>query len=442
MNIMRRVKKGLKWLLFLLLPIMLLIACNRGKSEGVSGQQNNTGAQVSEDKESSATESSTGQGDIRMEDTTENNITEGIAANDTVQQPVQQKDAAVKEPKEIRDITSTELVKEIMIGWNLGNTMDATGGGNTLSAETSWGNPRTTAEMIAAVKEAGFNTIRIPTTWGNHIGEAPDYRIDEAWLNRVQEIVDYGRVNDMYVILNMHHEEWHFPSYDNLETAKSILTKVWAQIADRFQNYDEHLIFEGMNEPRMKGTNFEWTGGNEESRDVVNQLNAAFVETIRNAGGNNPLRHLMIPCYAASQDPKTWADFIVPEDDKVIVSIHAYTPYNFALNKNGTSIWSMDNVNDTGEVDSLMNNIYNHFISKGQPVILGEFGAVEKNGNIEARASWAEYYIRKAREKTIPCIWWDNGAFYGSGERFGLLNRRMLKWQFPEIVEALMKGLE
>jgi endoglucanase len=361
---------------------------------------------------------------------------EEVKENDMITQEEQ----SPATPQEIRDIPSTELVKEIKIGWNLGNTMDATGG-NGVKSETSWGNPITTKEMIDAVKAAGFNTIRIPTTWEKHLGSEPEYTIDKDWLDRVQQIVDYARANDMFVIINMHHEEWHFPSYDNLEKAKAILTKAWKQIADRFENYDEHLIFEGMNEPRMKGTNLEWTGGDKEARDVINQLDAAFVETVRNAGGNNPLRHLMIPPYAASSDPNVWKDFILPEDNKIIVSLHAYTPYNFTLNKNGTPNWSVENANDTRDIDNLMNNIYNNFISKGIPAILGEFGAMNKD-NLDNRIAWAEYYITKATEKGIPCIWWDNGAFVGGGENFGLLDRRNKTWKYPEVVDALMKGLQ
>lgn len=341
----------------------------------------------------------------------------------------------------IRDISSTELIKELKIGWNLGNTLDATGGGALLSSETSWGNPSTKEEIFTIIKEAGFNVVRIPVSWGNHLGAEPDYIIHTMWLDRVNEIVDYAIDNELYVILNMHHEEWHFPSYDNLEKAKTILTKVWEQIAERFKDYDEHLIFEGMNEPRMKGTPQEWTGGNAEGRDVVNQLNQAFVDTIRNSKGNNQLRHLMIPTYAASSDPKTWKDFIIPEDDKIIVSIHAYTPYNFALNKSGTANWSQENDNDTRDINNLMEGLYNTFISKGHPVILGEFGAMDKD-NLESRVLWSEYYIKKATEVGIPCIWWDNGAFTGSGELFGLLDRRKGEWVHQEIIEALMRGLE
>lgn len=348
---------------------------------------------------------------------------------------------SVAYPITIKDIPSTELIKELKIGWNLGNTLDATGGGALLTTEMSWGNPVTKEEMIIKVKEAGFNIVRIPVSWGNHLGPEPDYTIHKVWLDRVNEIVDYAIDNGLYVILNMHHEEWHFPSYDNLDKAKTILAKVWAQIAERFRTYDEHLIFEGLNEPRMKGTPLEWTGGNAEAIDVINQLNQAFIDTIRDSGGNNQYRHLMIPPYAASSDPKTWKSFIIPEDDKVIVSIHAYIPYNFALNKKGTDKWSPDNPNDTRDIDYLMDNLYNAFISKGRAVILGEFGAMDKD-NQEARVMWAKYYVQRAAEKGIPCIWWDNGAFVGDGELFGLLDRRRLEWQHPEIIEALMSGLE
>jgi endoglucanase len=247
--------------------------------------------------------------------------------------------------------------------------------------------------------------------------------------------------DDMYVIINFHHEEWHFPSYDNLDPAKNQLTKMWAQVADRFKNYDEHLIFEDMNEPRMKGTEYEWTGGTEESRDVINQLNQAFVETIRSSGGNNSLRHLMIPTYAASADLNTWKDFIIPDDGKIIVSVHAYLPYNFTLNGAGTSSWSDDNTNDTKDIDYVMQNLYDAFISKGVPVILGEFGARDKN-NLESRTAWAEYYVKRATEKGIPCIIWDNNLFEGNGEKFGLLDRSTLTWKYPEIINALMRGLE
>lgn len=340
----------------------------------------------------------------------------------------------------IRDISSTELVKEMNIGWNLGNTLDATSG-FMLSSEISWGNTKTKKEMIDMVKEAGFNVIRLPITWQNHMGPAPEYVLHSNWMDRIQEVVDYAIDNDMYVIINLHHEEWHFPSYDNLETAKTQLLTVWSQIAERFKDYDEHLIFEAMNEPRMVGTSLEWTGGNAEAHDVINQLNAAFLDLIRNkTTGNNPYRHVMLPTYAASSGSNVLSNFVVPEDDKVIVSIHAYTPYNFALNKSGTNKFDSTNSADTRDIHSLFESLDQYFIQKGIPVIIGEFGAMNKE-NLEARVDWAEYYVKTATSYGIPCIWWDNGVFTGDGENFGLLNRRELTWAYPEIVDALMKGL-
>ncbi|MBE6854792.1 MAG: glycoside hydrolase family 5 protein [Ruminococcus sp.] len=345
-----------------------------------------------------------------------------------------------KTVEEMRDITSFELLDEITVGWNLGNTLDAHDATKPNPTperqETCWGNPKTTEEMILAVKDKGFNTIRVPVTWYPQLGAAPDYKINEAWLDRVQEVVDYVVGNDMYCIINLHHENWHFPSYDNLDAAKGQLIAVWTQIADRFSGYDEHLLFEGMNEPRMVGTSKEWTGGDAESRDVINQLNAAFVETIRKSGDNNPKRHLLIPTYAASSTMQTINDFIVPEDDRIIISVHAYTPYNFALNAKGT--FEFDPAKDGAEIDALMQLIKDYYHGRNYPAIIGEFGARNKY-NTDDRCEWASYYVSAATKNNIRCIWWDNGAFT-SGEAFGLLKRSTLTWEYPEIVEAMMKA--
>lgn len=342
--------------------------------------------------------------------------------------------------EEMRDISSFDLLDEITIGWNLGNTLDAHDASKTEMTpeqqETCWGNPKTTEEMILAVKEKGFNTIRVPVTWYLQTGPAPDYKINDAWMDRVQEVVDYVIKNDMYCILNLHHENWHYPSYDNLDAAKTQLIAMWAQIADRFSGYDEHLLFEGMNEPRLVGTAKEWTGGDAESHDVINQLNAAFVETIRKSGDNNPKRHLIIPTYAASCTMQTINDFIVPEDERIIISVHAYTPYNFALNDKGT--YEFDPATDAAEIDNLMKLIKDYYIGRNYPAIIGEFGARNKY-NTDDRCEWASYYVKAATENGIRCVWWDNNAFT-SGEAFGLFKRSTLTWEYPEIVDAMMKA--
>lgn len=339
---------------------------------------------------------------------------------------------------EMRDITALELVKEIEIGWNLGNTLDATGS-STVSSETSWTGPKTTKEMITKVREAGFNAIRIPTTWYNHIVDDEKYTIDTEWLDRVQEIVNYAIENDMYVILNTHHEKWIFPTEENYEAIKTKLMAIWKQVAERFSGYDEHLIFEAMNEPRKIGTSVEWTGGDEESREVVNKLNADFISLVRGTGGNNAKRVLMITGYAASSSEAAMQAVRIPDDNKIIVDVHAYVPYSFALKDGGASTWRESTA--WKGIQSVIDDITETFVSKGIAVVIGEMGARNRDNNTEARVAFAKTYICIAKEAGIPCFWWDNNAFVGSGECFGLLDRHTCDWRFPEIVEALMQGL-
>ncbi|MCH5348197.1 MAG: glycoside hydrolase family 5 protein [Oscillospiraceae bacterium] len=344
---------------------------------------------------------------------------------------------------EIRDIPSIELVKEIKVGWSLGNTLDAYDselGHQDVSSETCWGNPVTTKEMFTAVKDAGFNIVRIPVTWYNHMDE--NNNVDAEWMDRVQEVVDYAYSQDMFVILNIHHEDWHDPYYDTADASIEKLKALWTQIGNRFAGYDEHLIFEGLNEPRKRNTGMEWNGGDKEGHDVVNQMNAAFVETIRGLKGNNPKRHLMLPTYAASTTTGAINDYAMPEgDDKLIVSVHAYTPYGFALSDDLNDRNFTPDEGNANDIIYLMDLLKTSFIDKGIPVIIGEFGARSK-GNVAERAEWAEYYISKASELGIPCLWWDNGAFTGTGENFGVLDRKLNVWKFQEIIQGLMQGLE
>ena len=137
-------------------------------------------------------------------------------------------------------VDPVELCGRITVGWNLGNSLDATGSG--MSSETSWGNPKTTKELILKVKEAGFDAVRIPTTWYNHLDS--DFNISEEWIARVQEVVDYAYDEGMYVILNVHHENWNDPYESTLPDVKKKIKKLWTQIANRFESYGERLIFE------------------------------------------------------------------------------------------------------------------------------------------------------------------------------------------------------
>lgn len=336
-------------------------------------------------------------------------------------------------------ISPVELCEQITIGWNLGNTLDATSGSG-LNSETSWGNPKATEELILAVKEAGFNAVRIPTTWYNHMDS--NYNVDEEWMDRVQEVVDYAYDNEMYVILNVHHENWNFTSYDNQKQAEKITKKLWKQIANRFKDYDYRLIFEGMNEPRMSGTQWEWNGGNQEGWDVVNSFNETFVETVRATGGNNEKRCLMIPSYAANIGAYD-KGFVLPDDDYLIVSIHAYTPYNFAMNTGGgaTDYFDENDSSSTAELEWMSKLLYDECISKGVGVIIGETGATDK-GNLAERIEWAEYFPEVFGQYGIPVFLWDNGAFGTGNEKYGLIDRYSYEWKYPTYIKALVKTAE
>ena len=361
-------------------------------------------------------------------------------AEQTAESAAESTDDTSEEKKEvnmeIRDIPSKELLKEIKIGWNLGNTMDATGD-PTLGAETHWQTTTTSVYMFELLKDTGFDIVRIPVSWGEHMDSS--YKVDPEWMARVHEIVDYGINNGLYVILNTHHENWYMPTEEDMPQDLEQLKALWEQIAEEFKGYDEHLIFEGVNEPRLRDTPLEWSGGTPGSRKVVAEYAKTFYETVRASGGNNAKRHLMLTGYAAASRKDCLQDIWLPDgDDKVIVSVHAYLPYNFALNVKGTDKWSIDK--DTGEIDNFFKDLDELFVSKDIPVIVGEFGVLNKD-NLEDRIACTEYYISKARELGIPCLWWDNNSVYGNGENFGIMDRSMIPvWRYQRLTDAIIKA--
>ena len=334
--------------------------------------------------------------------------------------------------------TAAEIAADMGMGWNLGNTLDATGLSG-LNTETSWGNPVTTKAMIDAVKAKGFDTIRVPVTWYKHMDSS--YTVDAAWMNRVHEVVDYCIDDGMYVILNSHHDEWNKPTNDNYSAASNELKILWTQIAESFKDYDKHLIFEGMNEPRYySGGDLEWVG-DAEARSVINKLNADFVSTVRATGGNNADRALMIPGYAASSSYANLAAIEIPDDDNIIVSVHAYLPYAFCMGNNASSLQSFDS-SMQAQLDSFFSDLSNLFISKGIPVCIGEFSASNYSNTTE-RVKWAKYYAAAAKKLAIPCVLWDNNCDTNSsapGEAHGYLDRDALSWYSASepVVNALI----
>ena len=339
---------------------------------------------------------------------------------------------------EVRDIPAADIVAEMTTGWNLGNTLDATSG-TGVDTETGWGNPRVTKEMIDGIKAKGFDIIRIPVTWGNHVDAS--YSIDEAWLNRVQEIVNYAYDDGMYVIINSHHEEdWRIPDNAHIDESDKENARIWQQVAERFKDYGDHLVFEGLNEPRVKGSPEEWNGGTEEGRRCVDRMNKTFVDTVRATGGNNQNRLLLLTTYASSCVSKATKDVAMIEDKHLGFSIHAYTPYAFTYAPGESwELFTWDGSHDS-EVRNMLYELKQRFVDAGYPVIITEYGAVNKNSNDAEVAKWATYYVSTAKKCGIPCVWWDNGYYFSGNELFGIYDRSNYTWFSDVVADAIIKA--
>ena len=353
---------------------------------------------------------------------------------------------------EIPDNDAMKLLKDMKCGWNLGNTFDAFNGYTAhtrgTAMETSWVGAKTTKKLIAAIKEAGFNTIRMPVSWHNHVDE--NDVIDPEWIDRVREVAGWALDLDMYVIVNTHHDndvKYYYPDTVHYDRSEAYLSAIWTQMAEAFKDCDDHLILESMNEPRLVGTAYEWNWNSNVSEcrlsaKYLNQLNQKFVDIVRASGGNNATRYLAVPAYSASPWYAVDQAFQLPEDtadNRIIVAAHAYTPYNFALN-----IQSKDRTFDIekdqskkGEIANFMNGLYNRFIQNGIPVMMDEFGALDKDGNLQDRVNFTAYYVASASARGITCVWWDNHNFTGGGERFGLIRRTTLQWECTDIALAI-----
>lgn len=348
--------------------------------------------------------------------------------------------------------TANEVVADMTAGWNLGNTLDATGEYTpaTSSNETAWGNPRATRELIRAVGAAGFNTIRIPVSWGQYT-TGSNYQIPDFWMSRVKEVVDYAIDNGMYVILNTHHDtNYYSPTNAKKAQSERYFKSIWTQVGNKFKDYDSHLVFETMNEPRLVGTSDEWwfprnnpSNAVREAIACINDYNQVALDAIRATGGNNATRCVMVPGYDASYDGCMVDSFKLPRDSasgRLIVSVHAYTPYDFALNKNGT-----DKFYDTASLDSLFSDLNGKFLNNRIPVVIGEMGASNKN-NTSERVKWADYYFGSAaRYSNLAMCLWDNNIYYNptdAGEAHMYIDRNNLQWKDPAIIQTIMKHVD
>lgn len=327
----------------------------------------------------------------------------------------------------MRNLSPMEFVKDMGAGWNLGNSLDSIG-----PDETAWSNPATTKSMVDAIAARGFKTIRIPVTWRFHMGEAPEYTIEKAWLDRVEEVANYAFANDMYVIINTHHEnEWTIPTYEHADEVTDRLDKVWTQISLRFKDYGDCLILEPINEIRVEGSPAEWSGGTEENRNCINQYQKVCVDAIRATGGNNASRMIMIAPHGASNHPDAIKDLVVPNNDpNTIISIHNYFPPDFCLGERAE--WG--SAEDIQALKESFDALDDQFVSKGKAIVLGEWGSTN-NDNLKARLKHTKYFMREATKHGMCPVWWDNG---GKAD-FGIFDRKNLDWFYPEIADLIIK---
>lgn len=331
----------------------------------------------------------------------------------------------VEEINQEETMKAEEILGNIQIGWNLGNSLDCCVDGSMRNLdgsylpsfyETAWGNSSTTKEMIDQIKAAGFQAVRIPVTWYyNTYVENESLQVQENWLLRVKEVVDYAYENDMYVILNSHHdEEMIYADKEDYEQVAKNVKELWTVIGEYFKDYDEHLIFGGMNELNDDSNSWETK---EEYVEINNKLNQVYVDAVRNTGGNNTSRLLICGTYLNAMNDTILAGFELPKDSAdglLAAEVHLYTDvYNQELEK------------EFHMIDDLSKSI-------NAPVIIGEFGINSEFEPVELRQEYAANFVYYAKEYNISCFWWDDGGQYR------LLDRENLQWADKQVLEGLM----
>ena len=362
-----------------------------------------------------------------------------------------------------QDLNRQQITEAMGVGYNLGNSLEANSGGTP--NETAWGNPVLTKKFVLAAKAAGFQSIRIPVSYLSKIDDNNGYKIDSAWLDHVQEVVDYCVQNNMYAIVNMHGDGYTTVSGSWLLCASSDQTKIkakykacWEQIADRFKNYDEHLIFESMNEE------FDGTYGtpNKTAYNNINDYNQIFVDTVRQTGGNNDRRWLLIPGW--NTNINYTADnygFVLPTDQylssdiasgekRIMISVHYYDPWDFCGTESADKTqWGSEATNqskvptwgDESYMASQFKKMHDKFVSQGYGVIIGEFGAINKaNYDSRNKACRADYYQKVcyyAKQYELVPVAWDNG--FDGDYGFCLINRYSCQVTHRDIIDAMME---
>ena len=372
--------------------------------------------------------------------------------------------AAKKDITSFDDLNQSQIVEAMGPGWNLGNQLESVT--DNVPEETNWGNPVITEKLIQSVKAAGFKSIRIPVSYFAKIDDDKDYTIDSKWLDRVQEVVDYCIKNDLYAVINIHGDgyntidgSWLLCNGKNQTEIKKKYKKVWKQIAERFKNYDEHLLFESMNE-EFDGS---YSEPNKEYYQNINDYNQIFVDTVRKTGDNNTKRWLIIPGWNTNID-YTAGDYgfklptdqyrdksIDKEEQRIMISVHYYSPWDFCGGENGVITQWGNEADDPSKTSTTCDETYmknqlnlmkTTFADKGYPVFIGEYGSIGKTSYDSENEYYRAYFARKlcqlSRKNGCIPMYWDNG--YNGVHGFGLFDRTTCEVTQPVIIDAIMEG--
>lgn len=372
--------------------------------------------------------------------------------------------AAKKDTTSFEDLNQSQIVEAMGPGWNLGNQLESVT--DNVPEETNWGNPVITEKLIQSVKAAGFKSIRIPVSYFAKIDDDKDYTIDSKWLDRVQEVVDYCIKNDLYAVINIHGDgyntidgSWLLCNGKNQTEIKKKYKKVWKQIAERFKNYDEHLLFESMNE-EFDGS---YSEPNKEYYQNINDYNQIFVDTVRKTGDNNTKRWLIIPGWNTNID-YTAGDYgfklptdqyrdkpIDKEEQRIMISVHYYSPWDFCGGENCVITQWGNEADDPSKTSTTCDETYmknqlnlmkTTFADKGYPVFIGEYGSIGKTSYDSENEYYRAYFARKlcqlSRKNGCIPMYWDNG--YNGVHGFGLFDRTTCEVTQPVIIDAIMEG--
>lgn len=342
------------------------------------------------------------------------------------------------DPKEMRDITTMDLVEDMGVGINLGNTFDCCGdwiSKNVESVETAWGSPIVTEDMIKCCADAGFGVMRLPVTWGTLADE--NYTVDKEFMKRIRQVVDWILDSGMYCILNTHHDGWPEKFTEDYDGTMEKYIYLWEQISKEFKGYDDRLMFESLNEVGFDDVWNSYAGndGKQEAFDMFNGINQAFVDTVRSSGGNNEVRHLLIAAYWTSIERACDDMFIMPDDPagRCAVSVHYYGPSTLTLISEDVSwgkaktTWGSEE--DYNELTMWMNMLEEDYIKQGIPVIIGEYGCFGNNKTRETRTQYMYDVASYAYLRGICPVLWDTPG--------GELNRDLAKFHYPEFIERI-----